>query len=318
MENIDIIRSALLSRGFECEDMTLDSRSFSRFSEDGAVRWLTYHTPALAYPTTHNAIREISRNKTIATSYVNQLGYRTPKSITVSVEDGIDNALGILSNAPLIVKPESGSLSRGLKRNIVAETELRDCVKKCLSDGDTCVIQEQVAGEEIRFVAIGKKLVAAVMRKRPYVIGNGVSTVRDLIKAENRDRRNINNTMVPYPELTSDMLDMPFDNDSIPTLDEEVVLGFGTMIMNGASMYNVIDEIHPGYCEMIEHISKSLGADFIAVDVIVDDYKRFDNYWFIEFNTSPVLRLFYSCRDGKHFDAGAVLAEMIDRATMPR
>jgi hypothetical protein len=37
-----------------------------------------------------------------------------------------------------------------------------------------------------------------------------------------------------------------------------------------------------------------------------------DNYTFIEFNTAPVLKMFYSCRDGNHYDILGDLVPMIN------
>jgi glutathione synthase/RimK-type ligase-like ATP-grasp enzyme len=82
-------------------------------------------------------------------------------------------------------------------------------------------------------------------------------------------------------------------------------------------MYDIINNLHQGYRETVEAIAKDMNADFIVVDIMLRDPGEFTNYWFIEFNTSPVLKLFYSCRDGGHFDAGRHLAEMINHATNP-
>ena len=313
---IEIIRTALHKYGMTSEDMELAGRVFTQFKKNGATRWLTYQTPALSYPTTHSALREISRNKSVATEYVAGLGFNTPKSLTVAGESDISGALAMLQYAPLVVKPEYGSLSRGVSRDVVSAEELESKLRGHLQEGDCSVIQEQVMGEEIRFVLIGKKLKAAILRKRPFVTGDGVLTIDQLIERENRNRLDIIDTMVPYPQLTSEMCDMRgLDRSYVPADGQEAVLGYGAMIMSGASMYDIVDSLDQGYRDMVESIAADMNADFIVIDIIVRNPSEFKDYWFIEFNTSPVLKLFYSCRDGKHFDAGRYLAEMIHEAT---
>jgi uncharacterized protein (DUF1330 family) len=66
---------------------------------------------------------------------------------------------------------------------------------------------------------------------------------------------------------------------------------------------------------VVENLVQTLGARFVVVDMMLQDYtkpKTAANYAFIEFNTAPVLKLFYSCRDGKQYDVVAELAAMID------
>jgi uncharacterized protein (DUF1330 family) len=87
------------------------------------------------------------------------------------------------------------------------------------------------------------------------------------------------------------------------------------MIRTGASIYNVIQTVHPSYLQTVENLAQKLGANFIVVDMILRDYTQeqsANNYAFIEFNTTPVLKLFYSCRDGQHYDVVEELADMID------
>ena len=53
----------------------------------------------------------------------------------------------------------------------------------------------------------------------------------------------------------------------------------------------------------------------MVVDIMIQNLRQphtKNNYAFIEFNTAPVLKLFYSCRDGKHYDVLPELAAMID------
>ncbi len=109
--NIAIITQALVARGFVAEQFMIDQIPFTRFFKDGRVRWMTYHSPALAYPTTHNAIRELSRNKSLASDYVASMGYRVPMTIRIDDHTQLAHYEDIIQRAPLIVKPVYGSLS---------------------------------------------------------------------------------------------------------------------------------------------------------------------------------------------------------------
>lgn len=316
--NIAIMSAALGKNGFTWTDTDLDERPYRQFYKEGIPRWLTYWEPSLTYPTTHRALNEISRNKTAAYEYVAQLGYRTPRTVTVTRDNRQTESIQrLLTESPrVVVKPVYGSLSRGVVRGNTSASQIESVLDTAFETDKEVIVQEQVFGEEVRFVLIGGTLRAAILRQRPQVVGDGSSSVRELIDLENESRRSIHDVMVSYPlldETNCDMTDV--DYDSIPSEGQVVVLGYGSMIMNGASMYDIVDTVHPAYRSMTEHIARSLAADFIVIDVIISDVHSFDDYAFLEFNTSPVLRLFYSCRDGKHFDAASLLANLIEART---
>ncbi len=84
---------------------------------------------------------------------------------------------------------------------------LYDAVKSGLEQDSALVVQEQITGEEVRFVIIKQRLRAAILRKRPAVTGDGVSTIEQLLKNENDVRRTITDTMVTYPSLDISMCD---------------------------------------------------------------------------------------------------------------
>ena len=50
------------------------------------------------------------------------------------------------------------------------------------------LIEQRVAGNDLRLVVIDGRVVAAALRLPPQIIGTGEHTVRDLIAAESRRR----------------------------------------------------------------------------------------------------------------------------------
>lgn len=316
--NISIITKALQDLGYSWSDVCLDNVDYRQFKYDGRVRWTTYMQPALAYPMIHRALSQISRNKTAATDYVESKGHVTPKSVTVTTGNYQHSELENLleKSQALVVKPVYGSLSRGVTRNISDAQILHNTVKAALLNDDCVIVQQQFYGDEVRLVVVDGVLAAAVLRQRPQVIGDGEKQLRQLIEQENAQRGLISDTMVSYPMLNEINCDMPNLNlDSVPYAGETVVLGYGSMIANGASVYDVMDVLAAGYKHMSEDIASSMGAKFLVVDVITRDPHNFTDYCFLEFNTSPVLKLFYSCRDGQHADVAPILANAIHKIT---
>ncbi len=316
--NIGYIGKALDQLGYTQTTLTLGAAEYRQFHKDGVVRWMTSITPALSYPTTHNAVRTLSRDKTMANSFVEQLGYSIPKTVAQDLLGDRDEAYSLLDRAKkIIVKPNTASMSRGLTLNITERGQLDTALGELASSNDTdAVVQEQVHGEEIRFAVIDGELKGAILRQAAQVIGDGINTVAQLIQQENALRAAIIDTAVPYPSLETIVDEEMLSRTDIPAQGEVIRLASGTMIRTGASMYDITQTIHPSYKAIVESIAQSIPAGFIVIDLLVADYKQAADespYWFIEFNTSPVLKLFYACRDGKHFDAATHLAQYIDK-----
>lgn len=320
--DIKLLEVKLKQLGYTSQVQDAIGTTYYQFTAPNRKSWLTQGVP-VNYPSTHSGITRLSVRKDLAYHFLEQNNVRVPE--TYIVQDGqIDESdlRTMLDNYPtLITKPVNASLSRGLTINIDSYDKLIDGIRHALNFNITTnsvVVQEQVRGEEIRFVILDGKVESAMLRQTPQVMGNGSSTIQELIQAENASRRQINVPYLVYPQLDSSLVDpLLLQSACVPREGEVVKLSSATMIKDGASIYDILEDLDQSYKDKVESIVQMLGADFIVVDLFIIDHTMplaDDNYAFIEFNTSPSLKLFYSCRDGLHFDAVNQLAQLIDRS----
>ena len=270
------------------------------------------------YPFTSATVRALSKNKAEATKFVTLHGMHAPATIKVlgdefdlkTVEKFLDRY------GRVVVKPLNRSLSVGLTTDVTTSLQLQKAIKKAAKYSAEVLVQEQVFGEEVRFAVINGKVISALLRRTPRVVGDGVSTIAELIERENAERRKIDYTLVPYPQLTEELVRSSVDVEKVPADGEIVELSRATMISRGCSVYDILSDIDESYIRLVESLVSDLDTGFIVVDIFIKNFREpasDDNYWFIEFNTSPVLKLFYSCRDGNMHDILPALAEAIDR-----
>jgi cyanophycin synthetase len=167
-------------------------------------------------------------------------------------------------------------------------------------------------------VVVDGKVKAAILRQTPQLVGDGTSTIAELLENENAARRQLRMQYVSYQPLDSELITQAGKQSTeILPKGEVLTLGLGTMIRTGASVYNVLSEVHPSYIRTAENLAENLGSRFIVVDIMIHDYTKPQsdtNYAFIEFNTAPVFKLFYSCRDGNHYDILSDIVPMLDDA----
>lgn len=303
--------------GYACDSFYLSNIPMTMFTAPSGEVWLT-HNNRINYPLTSSTARVVSRNKDVAYAFADKLGATIP--VTLSINRVNDNKLKLremLTHAPLVVKPNTASLSHGLTLNVKTLAGLDAAILKAAEFDETILIQQQIEGEELRFVVLGNKVKAVLMRQSPQVTGDGEQTIEQLIASENQKRSQLVMDYVTYPQLDAKMIDAAIDLKSVPASSVVVKLGRGTMIASGASIYNVLAETHYSYSSLAAKLGSSLGNGFVVVDLFVADHTQpmtSDNYAFIEFNMSPVLKLFYSCRYGHNYDVLADLVPMIDQA----
>lgn len=313
-----LLRSEFERRDYQVTEEVINDRRMVTFASPTGNKWKTL-VFQIAYPFNTPRIKKISINKEVAYEFARNSGVSTPYTYYVSEVNEIKTSLvaDLLKRyQKLIVKPANASLSRGLTLNVQSPESLRAAILRARKVSKTVLIQEQVEGEEVRFVVLDGKVVAALLRRTPRVVGDGVSTVAELICKENDQRKSLDFAYITYPLLSDTIIGQPMmTNNNLLLLGETLELNRATMIRNGASVYNVLDQVHPSYVDTIEKLVGRLGAKFIVVDIFFKDFTQQQaeqNYWFIEFNTSPVLKMFYGCRDGKMFDIVPSLVGVID------
>lgn len=305
------------ARGYQVAEEIVNGKLYVTYTGPNGEAWTT-RAAQISYPFTLQIVKDLSTDKHRATIFAQEHGVTTPDSMLVDVKDvnyeKLDNFLS--RHNRVVVKPLNRSLSLGLTTDITSQKNLMSAVDKAAAYSQKVVVQEQVFGEEIRFAMLNGKVVSTLLRRTPRVVGDGVSSIEKLLKLENSSRREIKSSYVQYPVLNEALIKRKIDRRYVPKKGEVIELSRATMISGGCSVYDVLDEVNTTYVKIAEGLARMLGTGFIVADIFVKDFKQPaapDNYWFIEFNTSPVLKLFYSCRDGSMHDIVPPLVNAIHR-----
>jgi cyanophycin synthetase len=318
---IALLKDALAKLGYTCETLALGAQLQARFTAPSGTSWLT-SVSRISYPFVSDTARPISKDKYLAYNLAELLDVSIPKTLRVDDDTSESEIADMLAYAPLVVKPNSASLSKGLTLNIRNNESLQTAIRHAKSFSDKVLVQQQVQGEEVRIVILDGKADAAILRQSARLIGDGISTVSRLLEKENETRKGLGMPYLVYPQLAAPLIDLSEDElATVPAIGKVIELNQSTMIRGGASMYNILNDIHPSYLETAEKLGSYIGKGFVVVDMFIQDYhapQTPNNYTFIEFNMSPVLKLFYSCRDGRHYDILPKLAGMIDQVLQPK
>lgn len=323
IKSVSMLQDYFSPRGYTFEQMTIGEAPRRRFvtmkSPEGA--YITLSSAVPTYPFTSASGREIFIDKTKAYDLAKLLGISIPSSYVVTTERATVEALSIMlsTHQMLIAKPHNSYQSRGLTTNITTVDQLKAAIEQASEISEFVLVQQQVTGEELRFIALDGAIRSVLLRQKAFVVGDSTSTVAELIAKENEIRRTIIDSKVAYPQLDASLIAHDLlTSDRIPDSDERVELNTMTMIRGGASVYDVFKQVHPSYLEVAQRLAERFGKGFMAVDLMIQDYTQpatLTNYVMLELNGSISLPMCYSCRDGRHFRIiEDYLGPMLERA----
>ncbi|OGE85526.1 MAG: hypothetical protein A3J48_00210 [Candidatus Doudnabacteria bacterium RIFCSPHIGHO2_02_FULL_46_11] len=212
--------------------------------------------------------------------------------------------------APVIIKPHIGSRSAHTTIHINTVTELISAFRKAKQLSPWVVVEKELSGFVHRITFIGGKLFACLRREQPHVVGDGVSSIRELIFKENKNPKRDNTYFYQLPmdeKAEEEIRYHGFTWSSIPQDGQVVLLNQKAVGYLGSGLTDLTDVIHPANVEMFEKIDKLLatplhGIDFMTTD-ISKPWQTIENCGVIECNSLPFLEMHHNPLVGQPRDA---------------
>ncbi len=196
-----------------------------------------------------------------------------PKGRIVYGEEGLEAAIESIKY-PIVTKPVDGNHGKGATTDI---NNWEDAVKgleaaKVYSRG--VIVEKFISGLDHRVLVINYKFVAAAIRKPASVIGDGKSTIDELIDITNLDpRRGFGHektlTSIKVDQFTLDILkDKNLTLESILPEGEELWLKPTANLSTGGTATDITDLVHPDNIFMCERIARIIGLDICGIDIM--------------------------------------------------
>src|SRR6188768_3546049 len=221
---------------------------------------------------------DIASDKDLTTRLLGAAGLPVPKQESVrTAEQAATVARRI--GFPVVVKPLDGNHGRGVCLNLQDENEVREAfpVAQDQSRRGWVVVESFVTGKDYRCLIIDGKVAAIAERVPAHVIGDGTSTVQQLVDLTNADpRRGVGHEKI----LTRIKIDAAAEEvlagqghtlTSVPDPGETVKLALtGNMSTGGISIDRTF-EAHPENAEIAEEAARMIGLDIAGIDFICPD-----------------------------------------------
>jgi cyanophycin synthetase len=226
--------------------------------------------------TTSNIGVEIACDKEDTKFLLEQAEVPVPKGEIIKSEAGMREAADYVGY-PLVVKPISGNHGRGITTNVLNETDALEAFHAAKKVSNSVIVEKFITGDDYRLLVINYKLVAAAKRTPAHVVGDGKSTVQELIDIVNQDpKRGYGHekvlTMIDVNDLTKSILEEAGKTlEDVLKKGEVFNLKDTANLSTGGTAEDVTDIVHPYNIFMAERIARIIDLDICGIDIMTTD-----------------------------------------------
>ena len=268
--------------------------------------------------TSHIAV-EMASDKEETNKLLGALGLPVPRQELVQrVEDAVRAAKRI--GFPVVVKPYNGNHGRAISIHLTTDEQVATAFALAQEVSRSVIVESFVTGDDHRLLVVDGVLVAATRRTPAHVVGDGRSTIADLVTEVNRDpRRGIGHEKVlTRLELDAKAVEFLAANghspSTVPPAGERVYLCATGNLSTGGTATDVTDIIHPDNAEMAVRAIKAVGLDVGGVDFLSADisesYKSHGG-GICEVNAAPGFRMHSAPSEGTPRDVAGPVIDML-------
>ena len=263
-----------------------------------------------------SAIAEtISRDKDLTKTLLQSCGVPVPEGRMVNnPADAWEAAEDI--GVPVVVKPTDGNHARGVFTNLMAREEIEAAYIAAIEEGSGVIVERFVRGSEHRLLVVGGKLIAAARGETAAVIGDGKSTINELIDLQiNSDPRRGAHEEFPLdvirlsenPVALHEVMRQGFTPESVLPEGREVLV-----VRTGNHTCDITDQVHPSIAETASLAARIVGLDIAGVDLVCEDISQpldVQRGAIVEVNAGPGLLMHIKPATGEARPVGRAIVE---------
>lgn len=222
----------------------------------------------------------IAKNKPMASAIMARAGLPVPRAVLVENWAQALRAAQALE-WPVVVKPANLDQGQGVVPDIRSEPMLREAYERAASLSPRQVLVEKhVEGADHRMLVVGGRLLAASRREPGGVVGDGRSTVMQLLDVLNADprrgsdQRSLLKRVDLDEEAKTRLSEQGLAEDSVVERGRFVVLRRTANISTGGTAVDVTSHVHPDNRRLVERAARVVGLDIAGIDLLCPDLSK--------------------------------------------
>jgi len=179
---------------------------------------------------------------------------------------------------PVVVKPDNANHGRGVSLELMTQAEVEAAFPVADAEGSDVMVERFVRGEEHRLLVVGGRLVAATRGESIHIVGDGRSTVRELIDSQlNTDPRRGETEEFPLETIVLErepgiellLRRQQLDADAVPAAGRQVLIQ-----RTGTYATDVTDLVHAQTAQAACLAARIVGLDIAGIDLVCEDIAR--------------------------------------------
>lgn len=222
---------------------------------------------------------ELAGDKEDAKYLLDQAEIPVPRGDVITRERSLESACNYVGY-PLVVKPIDGNHGRGITVNIQNYEDALTAFHEAKNVSRRVIIEKYITGHDYRLLVINNVLVAAALRTPAHVVGDGKSTIQELIDEVNSDpRRGYGHekvlTLIEIDSMTRIILESKgYNEETVLPEGETLILKDTANLSTGGTAEDITDIVHPSNVAMAERISRIIDLDICGIDIMTSDISK--------------------------------------------
>ncbi|MEM9724753.1 MAG: N-acetylglutaminylglutamine synthetase [Pseudomonadota bacterium] len=231
----------------------------------------------------------ICDDKRLTRRLVEAAGVATPAQCAADDGAAVDALLE--AHGAVVVKPARGEQGRGVAVGLTTRAEVDAAIDAARSHCPDVIVEACFEGDDLRLIVIDYKVVATAVRRAARVVGDGRSTVRQLIERQSRRRAAATGGESEIPldaETERCVTAAGFSLDSVAKEGVEIQVRRTANLHMGGTIHDVTADTHPALIDAAIRAARAIEIPVVGVDLMIKHPCQAD-YVFIEANERPGL-----------------------------
>ncbi|WP_024377334.1 bifunctional glutamate--cysteine ligase GshA/glutathione synthetase GshB [Streptococcus suis] len=243
-------------------------------------------------------------NKVVTKKILDQAGFPVPAGAEFANKTDALRYYGQVASSAIVVKPKSTNFGLGISifQEPASLADYEKALDIAFSEDSHVLVEEFVAGTEYRFFILDGKCEAVLLRVAANVVGDGSSTIRELVDQKNQDPLRGRDHRSPLEIINLGDIELlmleqqGYTPDTVLPEGVQAFLRGNSNISTGGDSIDMTDQMDESYKQLAAAMATAMGAWACGVDLIIPDRtkpasKDEPNCTCIELNFNPAMYL---------------------------
>ncbi|GCA74576.1 cyanophycin synthetase [Microcystis aeruginosa NIES-2520] len=265
---------------------------------------------------------ELACDKEGTKTILKDAGIPVPRGTVIQYLDELSEAIEEVGGFPIVIKPLDGNHGRGISIDVKNQQEAAEAydLASAASKTRSVIVERYYKGSDHRILVINGKVAAVAERIPAHVVGDGRSTIEELIEITNQDPNRGDGHANVLTKITIDKTALNvlgkqgYELTSILPQGAIAYLRATANLSTGGIAVDRTDEIHPENVWIAQRVAKLIGLDIAGIDVVTDDIrkplKEVDGV-IVEVNAAPGFRMHVAPSRGLPRNIAAPVIDML-------